>query len=36
MFTPLTTYTISLKSKMSLSSSGSVNFKREYLDEEAS
>ena len=27
---------ISLKSKMTLSSSGSVNFKREYLDEEAS
>ena len=27
---------ISLESKMSLSSSGSVNFKREYLDEEAS
>ena len=33
MFTPTT---ISLKSKMTLSSSGSVNFKREYLDEEAS
>ena len=34
--TPSHPYTISLESKMTLSSSGSVNFKREYLDEEAS
>ena len=36
MFTHTPHIHISLESKMSLSSSGSVNFKREYLDEEAS
>lgn len=36
MTTPTHPHTISFSAKMTLSSSGSVNFKREYLDEEAS